>query len=34
MAQLEHIAEGRDLVLSEAVLADLDEANRAHPMPF
>jgi aryl-alcohol dehydrogenase-like predicted oxidoreductase len=34
MAQLEHITEGRDLVLSEAVLADLDDANRAHPMPF
>ncbi|MEM9147310.1 MAG: aldo/keto reductase [Pseudomonadota bacterium] len=34
MAQLAHIAEGRELVLSEEVLADLSAAHRAHPMPF
>ena len=34
LAQLDHIAAGRDLTLSAEVLADLDAANRAHPMPF
>jgi aryl-alcohol dehydrogenase-like predicted oxidoreductase len=34
MAQLEHIAAGRDLVLSAAALADLDAAHRAYPMPY
>jgi len=34
LAQLEHIAAGRDLVLGADVLADLTEAHRAHPMPF
>lgn len=32
--QLEHIFAGTDLVLSDEVLADIDAANRAHPMPF
>ena len=34
MAQLEHIAAGRDVVLSSDLLDDLDAAHRAHPMPF
>ncbi|MEM6355155.1 MAG: aldo/keto reductase [Pseudomonadota bacterium] len=34
LAQLEHIAIGQELTLSADVLADLAEANRAHPMPF
>lgn len=33
-AQLAHLLEGRDLVLSDAVLADIDQAHRAHPMPY
>ncbi|SFC70370.1 aldo/keto reductase [Tropicimonas isoalkanivorans] len=33
-AQLEHILQGRDLVLSEEVLKELDEIHRTHPMPF
>ncbi|MEM9061595.1 MAG: aldo/keto reductase [Pseudomonadota bacterium] len=33
-AQLEHIAAGRDLELSDEVVSDLAEVNRAHPMPF
>ena len=33
-AQLEHILDGKDLVLSDEVLADIDVAHRAHPMPF
>jgi aryl-alcohol dehydrogenase-like predicted oxidoreductase len=32
--QLQHILDGRDTVLSDEVLADLDATNRAHPMPF
>lgn len=32
--QLEHIALGRDVTLSDDVLADLDNAFRNHPMPF
>lgn len=34
VAQLEHIAAGRDVTLSNEVLADLDTAFRNHPMPF
>lgn len=34
MAQLEHILMGQDVTLSVAVLADLDAAHRAHPMPY
>lgn len=32
--QLSHIAAGRDVILSDDVLADLDAAHRQHPMPF
>ena len=34
LAQLDHIARGRDLTLSDEALADLDAANHTHPMPF
>ncbi len=34
LAQLEHILAGRDLRLSEEVLADINRAHRAHPMPY
>ncbi|MEL7468502.1 MAG: aldo/keto reductase [Pseudomonadota bacterium] len=34
VTQLDHIAAGRDLVLSDEAMADLSAANRAHPMPF
>lgn len=34
MAQLDHIAAGRDIVLTDEAMADLSTANRAHPMPF
>jgi aryl-alcohol dehydrogenase-like predicted oxidoreductase len=33
-AQLQHILDGKDTVLSDEVLADLDEVHRAHPMPY
>jgi aryl-alcohol dehydrogenase-like predicted oxidoreductase len=33
-AQLAHLLAGKDLVLSDAVLADIDQAHRAHPMPY
>ncbi|MBD3662488.1 aldo/keto reductase [Sulfitobacter aestuariivivens] len=33
-AQLEHILSGCDLILSDEVLAALDETHRAHPMPY
>jgi len=33
-AQLRHILDGRDTVLSEEVLAELDAVHRAHPMPY
>lgn len=33
-AQLAHLLEGRDLVLSAEVLTDIDQAHRAHPMPY
>ncbi|SMR71443.1 Predicted oxidoreductase [Aliiroseovarius halocynthiae] len=32
--QLARILDGKDLVLSDEVLADIDAAHRAHPMPF
>ena len=32
--QLDHIAAGKDLRLSDEVMADLSAANRTHPMPF
>ena len=32
--QLRHILDGRDLVLEDAVLSDLDATHRAHPMPY
>ncbi len=34
MAQLERIIAGADLVLSDEVMADIDAAHRAHPMPY
>jgi aryl-alcohol dehydrogenase-like predicted oxidoreductase len=34
MEQLERIIAGADLVLSEEVMADIDGAHRAHPMPY
>lgn len=34
VAQLEHILAGRDVRLSEEVLADINTAHRAHPMPY
>jgi aryl-alcohol dehydrogenase-like predicted oxidoreductase len=33
-AQLAHIIEGKDIELSDQVLADLNKAHRAHPMPY
>lgn len=33
-AQLAHIIEGADLTLSQEVLAEIDTAHKAHPMPF
>ncbi len=32
--QLQHILDGKDVVLSEEVLAELDDVHRAHPMPY
>jgi len=34
LAQLEHILAGADLRLSDEVLAEIDTAHRAHPLPF
>jgi aryl-alcohol dehydrogenase-like predicted oxidoreductase len=34
MEQLERILNGRDTVLSAEVLAEIDAAHRAHPMPY
>ncbi|MBO9444839.1 aldo/keto reductase [Ruegeria sp. R14_0] len=34
VAQLEHILAGKDLRLSDEVLAEIGQAHRAHPMPF
>lgn len=33
-AQLEHILDGRDVLLSSEVLAEINAAHRAHPMPY
>ena len=33
-AQLAHIIEGKDLVLSDEVMDDLNETHRQHPMPY
>ncbi len=33
-AQLEHVLSGADVVLTKDVLAEIDRAHRAHPMPF
>ncbi len=32
--QLQHIINGKDTVLSDEVVADLNETHRAHPMPY
>lgn len=32
--QLAHLLAGKDLVLSDEVLAEIDETNRTHPMPY
>jgi len=32
--QLEHILAGADLVLTDEVMAEIDAAHKAHPMPF
>ncbi len=34
VAQLEHLLAGDDVVLSDEVMADIDAAHRAHPMPY
>ena len=34
LQQLEHVLAGRDVVLSDEVLADIDQAHRAYPMPY
>ncbi|MES0824151.1 aldo/keto reductase [Ruegeria sp. SCP11] len=34
VAQLEHILVGKDLRLSDEVVAEIGQAHRAHPMPF
>jgi aryl-alcohol dehydrogenase-like predicted oxidoreductase len=34
MEQLERIIAGADLVLSDEVMADVDTAHRAYPMPY
>jgi aryl-alcohol dehydrogenase-like predicted oxidoreductase len=34
LAQLEHILDGADTVLGPDVLAELDQAHKAHPMPY
>lgn len=33
-AQLQHIIDGKDIVLSDEVMADLNETHRLHPMPY
>ncbi|WP_424941761.1 aldo/keto reductase [Aliiroseovarius crassostreae] len=33
-AQLAHVLDGKDLVLSDEVMADIDLAHRAHPYPY
>lgn len=34
LAQLEHILQGTAVTLSDEVLAEINAANRAHPMPY
>jgi aryl-alcohol dehydrogenase-like predicted oxidoreductase len=34
VAQLDHILAGADLVLCDEVMADIDAAHRAHPLPY
>lgn len=34
VAQLENTLKGRDLVLSDAVLAEIEAAHKAHPLPY
>jgi len=34
VVQLEHILAGKDLRLSDEVVAEIGQAHRAHPMPF
>ncbi|KUJ80604.1 aldo/keto reductase [Ruegeria marisrubri] len=34
IGQLEHVLRGADLELSEEILAEINEAHRAHPMPY
>ncbi|MEM6944171.1 MAG: aldo/keto reductase [Pseudomonadota bacterium] len=34
IAQLDHIAKGKDITLSDEVMSELGAAYRAHPMPF
>ncbi|MEM9318403.1 MAG: aldo/keto reductase [Pseudomonadota bacterium] len=34
MAQLDHVIDGLDTVLSPEILAQIDKINHAHPMPF
>jgi aryl-alcohol dehydrogenase-like predicted oxidoreductase len=34
MEQLQHIIAGKDVVLSDEVLAEIDAAHRTHPMPY
>ena len=34
LAQLAHIIDGKDLVLSNEVMADLDETHKTYPMPY
>jgi aryl-alcohol dehydrogenase-like predicted oxidoreductase len=34
MEQLKRIIAGADLVLGDEVMADIDTAHRAHPMPY
>jgi aryl-alcohol dehydrogenase-like predicted oxidoreductase len=33
-AQLQHILEGKDLVLSDEVMAAIDAIHKQHPLPF
>jgi aryl-alcohol dehydrogenase-like predicted oxidoreductase len=33
-AQLAHILDGKDLILSDEVMREIDTAHRAHPMPY
>ncbi len=33
-AQLAHVIDGKDLVLSDEIIADLNKTHKAHPMPY